>query len=57
MALKWQNQEYLLLVKIRNNAHFPMCFPGGLSLSKQANGGFSMQLKLQLYQSPRADIT
>lgn len=57
MALKWQNQEYLLLVKIRNNAHFPMCFPGGLSLSKQANGGFSMQLKLELCQSPRAGIT
>lgn len=57
MDLKWQNEGYLLLAKIRNNAHFPMCFPSGLSLSNQANGGFGMQLKLLLRQSPRAGIT
>lgn len=36
---------------------FQMCFPGGLSLSRQANWGFSTQLKLHLSLSPSADIT
>lgn len=46
-----------LLVKTWNNTHFPMCFPEGLSLSKQADCGFSMQLKFLLCLSPSADIT
>lgn len=56
MGPHWQNERYYWW-KLKTTPPFQMCFPGGFSLSRQANWGFSIQLKFHLSLSPSADIT